>query len=58
MTLSLFCLNQKIDRNEYKNMTVMLFDSKVPIFMELFKIFINNKSGDKYEKRKRRKKIL
>ena len=39
-------------------MTVMLFDSKVPIFMELFKIFINNKSGDNYEKRKRRKKIL
>ena len=39
-------------------MTVMLFDSKVPIFMELFNDFINNKSGDKYEKRKRRKKIL
>ena len=39
-------------------MTVMLFDSKVPIFMELFNNFINNKVGDKYEKRKRRKKIL
>ena len=39
-------------------MTVMLFDSKVPIFMELFNVFINNKDGDKYEKRKRRKKIL
>ena len=39
-------------------MTVMLFDSKVPIFIELFSNFMNNKEGDKYEKRKRRKKIL
>lgn len=39
-------------------MTTMLFDSKVPIFIELFDSFIDNKAGDKYEKRKRRKKIL
>ena len=39
-------------------MTTVLFDSKIPIFIELFNIFINNKSGDKYEKRKCRKKIL
>ncbi len=39
-------------------MTSMLFISKVPIFIELFNVFIDNKEGDKYEKRKRRKKIL
>ncbi len=39
-------------------MTELLNESKVPIFMELFTVFINNKEGDKYEKRKRRKKIL
>lgn len=39
-------------------MTTMLFDSKVPIFIELFDNFMNNKVGDEYEKRKRRKKIL
>ena len=39
-------------------MTTMLFDSKVPISIELFNNFIDNKEGDKYEKRKRRKKIL
>ena len=50
--------SKKIDRNEYKNMTTMLFDSKVPILIELFNIFIDNKEGDEYEKRKRRKKIL
>ena len=30
----------------------MLFGSKVPIFMELFNTFINNKESDKYEKKK------
>ena len=39
-------------------MTELLNESKVPISMELFVNFINNKSGDKYEKRKCRKKIL
>lgn len=39
-------------------MTELLNESKVPIFMELFVNFIDNKSGDKYEKRKCRKKIL
>ena len=39
-------------------MTEMLFISKVPIFIELFNIFIDNIFGEKYEKRKCRKKIL
>ena len=51
-------ISKKIDRNEYKNMTTVLFDSKIPIFIELFDSFIDNKEGDEYEKRKRRKKIL